>query len=131
MKKAVSLVILVLFVSAVGIAWTSAPKSGATSTICHSTKLSIKSASTVKTGRKLKVTGQVARSLGDHYLMATLQWRKASVATWKNGATVTMSTKYYTLSWKAPAKKGKYKIRVRAQYSGENLMTATRTVTVY
>jgi hypothetical protein len=34
------------------------------------------------------------------------------------------------MKWKAPAKKGKYKLRVRVAYSGVSNTSAVKTVTV-
>ena len=41
-----------------------------------------------------------------------------------------LSSGGYTLKWKAPAKKGKYKIRVRVAHSSASNVSACKTVTV-
>ncbi len=58
-------------------------------------------------------------------MKATLQSRKATSTKWINGASANLSaTGSYSLKWKAPAKKGKYKIRVRVTHSGTSNTSA-------
>lgn len=55
--------------------------------------------------------------------------------TWRvSGATVSMGESPYPLTWKAPARTGKYKLRVKAEYAGEGspeiTYSAVKTVRV-
>jgi hypothetical protein len=129
MRRSLTVALLALAAVAIAVAGVSAPRTRATETLCHSTALSISAASTVKAGKKLIVSGAEARS-PDHTLTATIQYRKATATAWRNGAFLPMNTRSYSLAWKAPAKKGKYKLRVRVDYQGSSRYSATRTVTV-
>lgn len=107
-----------------------APKSGATPTLCHTTTLSIKAPASVRAGGRITVAGAEARPPA-HAVKATLQSRLATAKRWTNGASVNLSSSgAYSLKWKAPAKTGKYKIRVRVTYSGTANTSVVRTVTV-
>ena len=133
MRKTVSILTLSAVVIAgavMAFAGVTAPKSNATSSLCHSTTLSIKAATTVAAGRTITVTGREAQ-VPSHTVNATLQYRKATAPKWINGASTTLSsTGSYALKWKAPLKKGKYKLRVRVTHSGASNTSAVRTVTV-
>lgn len=129
MRKALTIGILALAVAAMAFAGVTAPKTSATSSLCHSTTLSIKAPTSVKAGKRITVTGAEART-PSHTVKATLQYRKATVKKWSNGASQNLSSGAYSLKWKAPAKKGKYKIRVRVTYSGTSNPSAVKTVTV-
>lgn len=122
--------ILAVAVAVMAFAGVTAPKSGATASLCHSTTLSIKAPLNVKAGRRIIVTGAEARRPA-HAVKATLQSRRATAKRWINGASVNLSSSgAYSLKWRAPAKKGKYKIRVRVAYSGTANTSVVRTVTV-
>jgi hypothetical protein len=129
MRKALTLALLALAAAAIAVAGVTAPRTRATETLCHSTVLSISSASAVKAGKKLTVSGSEARS-PDHSLTATLQYRRAATTGWRTGPSVLMNTRSYVLTWKAPAKKGKYKLRVRVEYQGSSGTSAVGAVTV-
>jgi hypothetical protein len=132
MKKIITLSTILAFAVAgallmlVGFA---APKSDATSSLCHATKLSITAPTTAKASKAITVTGSEAQVPG-HSVKATLQYRKATATAWKNGASATLSSGAYSLKWKAPAAKGKYKLRVRVTHSGASSTSAAKTVTV-
>jgi hypothetical protein len=107
-----------------------APRSGATPTLCHTTTLSIKAPLSVKAGGRITVTGAEARPPA-HAVKATLQSRRATARRWINGASASLSSSgAYSLRWRAPATKGKYRIRVRVTYSGTASTSVVRTVTV-
>lgn len=128
--KALTIGILAVAVAVMAFAGISAPKTDATSSLCHSTTLSISSAASVKSGKRLAVTGREAQRPA-HAVTATLQSRKATSSKWVNGATAKLSSAgAYSLKWKAPAKKGKYKIRVRVTQWGASNTSAVKTVTV-
>jgi hypothetical protein len=130
MRKALTIGILALAAAAMAFAGISAPKTSATSSLCHTTTLSISAPTSVKAGRTITVFGKEAREPG-HTVKATLQSRLSTSTKWANGATQTLSSSgSYALKWKAPAKKGKYKVRVRVSYSGTSNTSAVRTVTV-
>ncbi len=130
MTKVVTIGILVLAVAAMAFAGVTAPKTGATASLCHSTKLSIKAPKTVKARKSITVTGSEARAPA-HTVKATLQYRRATATKWSNGASRNLSSSgAYSLKWRAPAKKGKYKIRVRVTQYGASNTSAVRTVTV-
>ncbi len=130
MRKVVTIGILVLAVAAMAFAGVTAPRTSATPSLCHSTKLSIKAPKSVKARRSITVTGAEARAPA-HAVKATLQYRRATASKWTNGASKNLSSAgAYSLRWRAPAKKGKYKIRVRVKYSGSANTSAVRTVLV-
>ena len=107
-----------------------APRSGATVSLCHTTTLSIKAPLSGKAGGRITVTGAEARRPA-HAVKATLQSRRATAKRWINGASANLSSSgAYSLKWRAPATKGKYKIRVRVTYSGTANTSVVRTVTV-
>ncbi len=130
MIRALTIGILAVAVAAMAFAGISAPKTSATPTLCHSTTLSISAARTVKAGRRITVKGAEAQTPA-HTVKATLQSRRSTSRKWVNGASVNLSSAgAYSLKWKAPAKKGKYKIRVRVTHSGTSNTSAVKTVTV-
>ena len=106
-----------------------APKSGATTSLCHSSTLSIKAPATVKAGKSITVTGSEPQTPA-HAVKATLQYRLSTSKKWVNGKSTNLSSGAYTLKWKAPAKKGKYKIRVRVTHSGTANTSTVKSVTV-
>jgi len=115
---------------ATGIAGVTAPKSDATSSLCHSSTLSITAPKTVLARKSITVTGGEPQAPA-HTVKATLQYRKSTATAWKNGASANLDgSGAYTLTWKAPAVKGKYKIRVRVTHSSASNTSAARTVTV-
>ncbi len=132
MKKVLTLSTVFAFVVtgalllAVGFA---APKSSATSSLCHSTTLTIKAPTTARPGRTITVTGGLGRTPA-HAVKATLQWKRATATTWKTGNSVNLTNGSYSLKWKAPTRKAKYKIRVRITHLSASRVSATKTVTV-
>jgi hypothetical protein len=128
--KALTIGILAVAVAVMAFAGVTAPKTGATSSLCHSTTLSIKAATSVKSGQRITVTGVEARTPA-HTVKATLQSRLSTSKKWVNGASANLSSSgSYSLKWKAPAQKGKYKIRVRVAANGASNTSAVKTVTV-
>ena len=122
--------IVAVAVAVMAFAGVTAPRSGANPTLCHSTTLSIKAPLSVRAGGRITVTGAEARP-PTHTVKATLQSRRATAKRWINGASGTLSSSgAYSLKWRAPATKGKYKIRVRVTYSGVANTSVVRTVTV-
>ena len=130
MIKALTIGILAVAVAVMAFAGITAPKTSATPTLCHSTTLSISAAKTVKAGKRITVKGAEAQTPA-HTVTATLQSRRSTSKKWVNGASANLSSiGAYSLKWKAPAKKGKYKIRVRVTHSGTSSTSALKTVTV-
>jgi hypothetical protein len=122
--------ILAAAVAVMAFAGITAPKTNATSSLCHSTTLSIAAPTSAKSGRRITVTGAEAQAPA-HTVTATLQSRLSTSRKWVNGASAKLtSAGAYSLKWKAPAKKGKYKIRVRVTHSGTSNTSAVKTVTV-
>ena len=106
------------------------PRSSATPSLCHANKPVIAVGSTtVAAGQTLSVTGGEPQ-VPQHGVTATLQYRLSTAKVWKNGKSKSLSGAAYSLSWKAPAKKGKYKLRVRVTHAGASNTTATKTITV-
>lgn len=113
----------------VGLALAS-PKSSATSSLCHASKPSVAvAATTVVHGKTLLVTGGEPQ-VPAHSVKATVQYRLSSSKLWKNGASKNLSGAAYSISWKAPAKKGTYKLRVRVTHGSASNTSVTKTVTV-
>ena len=127
--KALTIGILAVAVAVMAFAGISAPKSDATQQLCHSSTLSIKAPVTAKAGKSIAVTGSEPQTPA-HTVKATLQYRLSTSKTWVNGKSTNLSSGAYSLKWKAPAKKGKYKIRVRVTHSGTSNTSAVKTVTV-
>ena len=77
------------------------------------------------------MTGAEAKAPA-HTVTATLQSRlSTSSEVGQRRVTANLSSAgAYSLKWKAPAKKGKYKIRVRVTHSGASNTSAVKTVTV-
>ena len=122
--------ILAVAVAVMAFAGITAPKTNATSSLCHSTTLSIKAPASVRSGKRITVTGAEAQAPA-HTVKATLQSRLSTSKKWVSGASANLtSAGAYSLKWKAPAKKGKYKIRVRVTHSGTSNTSAVKTVTV-
>ena len=132
MKKYITLSTILVFavagalLVAVGFA---APKSDATTSLCHSMTLSIKAPTTAKPGSSVTVKGSAGQT-PSHTVKATLQYRKSTSATWKNGATASISGGAYSLSWKVPTAKATYKVRVRLTHLAASRTSAAKTVTV-
>ena len=132
MRKALTtltLGILALAVAVMAVAAISAPKSDATPSLCHSSALSITAPATATAGTSITVTGSEPQPPA-HRVDATLQYRLSSSKTWVNGKSTQLKSGAYSLKWKAPSKKGKYKIRVRVTHSGTSRASAVKTVTV-
>jgi hypothetical protein len=127
--KALTIGILALAVAVMAFAGISAPKTDATTSLCHSTSLSISAPASVKVGKSIAVTGAEARTPA-HTVRATLQYRLATAKAWVNGKSADLVSGKYSLKWKAPAKKGKYKVRVRVSANGASNTSAVKTVTV-
>ena len=122
--------ILAVAVAVMAVAGITAPRTSATTSLCHSTALSIKAAASVKAGKSITVTGAEAKAPA-HSVKATLQSRLSTSSKWVNGASGNLtSAGAYSLKWKAPAKKGKYKVRVRVSANGASNTSAVKTVTV-
>ena len=106
-----------------------APRTGATPALCHSTTLSISAPVSATAGKTIKVTGSEAKT-PQHAVKATLQSRLSTSRKWVNGASANLSGASYSLKWKAPAKTGKYKIRVRVAHLSASNTSAVKTVVV-
>lgn len=106
-----------------------APKTSATPALCHATALSISAPTSATAGKTIKVTGAEART-PQHGVKATLQSRLSTSKKWVNGASASLSGASYSLKWKAPAKKGKYKVRVRVAHLSASNTSAVKTVMV-
>jgi ABC-type uncharacterized transport system YnjBCD substrate-binding protein len=127
--KALTIGILAVAVAIMAFAGISAPKTDATTSLCHSTALSISAPASVKVGKSIAVTGSEARTPA-HTVRATLQYRLSTAKAWANGKSANLVSGKYSLKWKAPAKKGKYKVRVRVTANGASNTSAVKTVTV-
>ena len=107
-----------------------APRTNATTSLCHSTALSIKAPLSTTSGKTITVTGSEAKKPA-HTVRATLQSKLSTSTKWVNGAYANLSsTGSYALKWKAPAKKGKYNIRVRITHGSASHTSAVKTVLV-
>ena len=127
---ALTIGILAIAAAVLGVVGITAPKTDATSSLCHSTTLSIKAPVSVRAGKSATVTGGEAQTPA-HTVKATLQYKKASASAWKNGASQNLSsTGTYSLKWKAPSVKGKYKLRVRVTHNGASNASASKTIAV-
>lgn len=133
MKKTVTITTLAIVAMAGAVmlfAGVTAPKTSATTSRCHTTTLSIAAATTVAPGKSIRVTGAEAQ-VPEHSVKATLQSRKSTSTRWVNGASANLSASgSYSLKWKAPTRKGSYKIRVRITHAGASHKSATKTVAV-
>ena len=127
---ALTIVSVAVAAAVMGIAGITAPKSGATPAYCHSTALSISAPATATAGQTVQIVGGEA-AVPQHTVKATLQYRKSTAATWKNGASASLDgSGGYTLNWKAPSVKGKYKVRVRVTHGSASNASAAKTVKV-
>jgi ABC-type uncharacterized transport system YnjBCD substrate-binding protein len=127
---ALTIGIVAVAAAVMGIAGITAPKSDATSAFCHSTALSITAPSTATAGKTVQITGAEA-AVPQHDVKATLQYRKSTAKAWKNGASANLDgSGGYSLKWKAPSVKGKYKVRVRVAHSSASNASAAKTVKV-
>jgi hypothetical protein len=125
-----TVVILALASAVLAVVGVTAPRTSATPSLCHSTTLSIKAPASAAAGASVRVTGREAQAPA-HTVKATLQFKKATAAKWTNGASANLSSSgSYSLKWKAPAKKAKYKLRVRVTRGGASNTSAVKTVTV-
>ena len=106
-----------------------APRTNATPALCHSTKLSITAPTSATAGTTVTVRGSEARTPA-HTVKATLQSRRSTSKNWVNRASGNLSGGSYSLRWKAPTKKGKYKIRVRVTHLSASNTSAVKTVVV-
>ena len=128
MKRILTIVLLVLMVLVMGYAGVTAPSITAQPDTCHSTAVALKARDTVRVRRTLTLTVSVTRSLG-HYLSLTLQYRKATASTWRTyGSQVLMHDSPYQLKWKAPARTGRYKLRVKVVYTDTETATTVPPV---
>lgn len=107
----------------------SAPRTSATPALCHSSKLSITAPASATAGTTVTVTGSEAQT-PQHTVKATLQSRLSASKKWVNGASANLSDGSYSLKWKAPAKKGTYKIRVRVTTGSASSASAVKSVVV-
>ncbi len=132
MKKtltSLTVVALVLTAAVMVFAVVVTARSGATSSLCHSTKLSISAPASVKAGKTIKVTGAEGRTPA-HDVKATLQYKLSTASAWKNGPSASLSNGAYSLTWKAPSAKGTYKLRVRVAHLSTSSTSAAKKVTV-
>jgi hypothetical protein len=106
-----------------------APKTDATSGLCHSTTLSIAAPASATAGSTVSVTGAEAKT-PQHAVQATLQSRLSTSKKWVNGPSVNLSSAGYSLKWKAPAKTGTYKLRVRVAHLSASNTSAVKNVVV-
>ena len=121
--------ILAVAVAAMAVAGITAPKTDAIRVALPQQTLSITAPTSVKAGKSITVTGAEAQTPA-HTVNATLQSRLSTSKTWVNGQSTNLSSGAYSLKWKAPVKKGKYKIRVRVAHSGTSNTSAIKTVRV-
>jgi hypothetical protein len=132
-KRILTIVLLALMGSVMGYAGLTAPSITARPDECHSTAIALKARDSVPVRRALTLTVSVMRSL-DHGLSLTLQYRKATSSTWRTyGNQVLMHDSPYQLKWKAPGRTGRYKLRVKVQWTGaetETTYSAVKTVRV-
>ena len=133
MKRILTIVLLVLMVSVMGYAGVTAPSITAQPDTCHSTAVALKARDTVRARRTLTLTLSLAQPLV-HDFNLTLQYRKATSSTWRTyGAQLLMRSSPYQLKWKAPARTGKYKLRVKVEYTdieSQTTYSAVKTVRV-
>ena len=104
-------------------------RSSATPSLCHSTALSLTAPQTATAGASVQITGSTGQPPA-HDVNATLQYKLGTAKSWKNGPSAALSNGSYTLSWKAPAKTGVYKLRVRISHLSSSHTSAAKKVTV-
>jgi hypothetical protein len=119
--------VVVLAAVVLAIAVAGAPRTGATTALCHMTTLSIEAPPVVKARKTVTVVGAEAVP-PTHAVKATLQYRLASKKAWRNGGSENLTNGAYALKWKAPAKKGLYELRVRV--TRQSTANASEIVTV-
>ena len=132
MRKTITISTLVAVVIAgavMAFAGIDAPRTNATTSLCHKTKLSITAPPTATAGSTIAVTGSEAAT-PQHTVKVTLQTRLSTSKKWINRASANLSGASYSLNWKAPAKKGTYKIRVRVTHLSASNVSATKNVLV-
>jgi len=132
MKKTITISTLAAVVIAGAImlfAGVTAPQTNATSGLCHAAKPSISVDATATAGSTVAVTGSEAQT-PQHSVKATLQSKLSTSKKWVNGASGSLSGAGYSLKWKAPAKKGTYKVRVRVTHASASNTSAAKTVVV-
>ena len=135
MKRVVTVTMLVLLVCVLGYAIVAAPGTVARRAVCHGTAVTLKSKVSVKARRPLTLTVSLPKNLG-HGLDVTVQYRKSTSSAWRAaGAPRLMVETPTSLSWKAPKVKGRYKLRVKVGFVGENFSGTTysnvKSVRVY
>lgn len=106
-----------------------APRTSATPALCHSTKLSIAAPASATAGSTITVTGSETKAPA-HPVKATLQSRLSTSKKWVNGASANLSGGSYSLKWKAPTKKGSYRVRVRVARLSASNTSPVKTVVV-
>jgi len=106
-----------------------APRTNATPALCRSTKLWITAPTSATAGTTVTVRGSEARTPA-HTVKATPQSRLSTSKKWVNRASGNLSGVSSSLKWKAPTKKGKYKIRVRVTHLSASSTSAVKTVVV-
>jgi hypothetical protein len=132
MKKTITISTLAAVAIAAAVmafAGVAAPQTSATPSLCHASKPSITAPASVAARTKVAITGSLGSS-PSHGVTATLQSRLSTSKKWTNAASGNLSGGGYSLNWKAPAKKGKYKLRVRVAHASASNTSATQTVTV-
>ena len=98
----ISTVVAVAIAGAVmAFAGVATPRTNATPSLCHTTKLSITAPASATAGATIKVTGSEAKT-PQHAVKATLQSRLSTSKKWVNGASANLSGGGYSLNWKAP-----------------------------
>jgi ribulose 1,5-bisphosphate synthetase/thiazole synthase len=127
--KWVTILTLVVAAAVMMIAGVAAPRTNATQQLCHSSPLAITAPATAKAKTVVMITGAEA-AVPQHPVKATLQSRLSTSKRWVNGASKSLANGAYSLKWKAPAKKGKYKVRVRVTHAGASNASAVKTITV-
>ena len=127
--KTVTAVTLVIAAAVVLVAGFAAPRTSATSQLCHSTQTTITAPATAKAKSVVVITGGEG-AVPQHSVKATLQYRRSSSKKWINGASKNLSSGAFSLKWKAPKKAGKYKVRVRVTHAGAAHASAVKTITV-
>ncbi len=127
--KSVTIATLVVAAAVMLIAGVAAPRTSATTSRCHSTKLSIVAPAGAAAGSAVTITGGEATPPA-HTVKATLQSRLSTSKTWVNGASKSLSGGAYSLKWKAPKKAGKYEVRVCVTHLSASHTSAVKTITV-
>jgi hypothetical protein len=129
MKRTLTISVLAIAVAVMLIAGVTAPRTRATTGLCHKTALSIKAPATATAGQKITVTGSLTRK-PSHKVKATLQSRLSTSTAWVNGTSTTLAGSNYSIKWTVPSTKATYKVRVRVTYLGASHASAAKTLTV-